>query len=161
MVQRQKELEQKGLEKYWKDLNKGGIGLREGLEVATATEPPQLRRPLSNDAEKESKSGPVPNKDSIPLHMEKMKQLGFFNGVFEIDLGDSAWDWDEFTVEDMCELIKVRAEEEKKYTEHNIDENKAVNTAYVVKISYRRTDHPSNHSSDGRTYPHIESLRHN
>ena len=69
-----------------------------------------MRRSLSNDAEKGSKSGPVPNKDSIPLHLEKMKQLGFFNGVFEIDLGDSAWDWDEFTVEDMCQLIKVRAE---------------------------------------------------
>ena len=70
-----------------------------------------MRRSLSNDAEKGCKSGPVPNKDSIPLHLEKMKQLGFFNGVFEIDLGDSAWDWDQFTVEDMCELIKVREEE--------------------------------------------------
>ena len=41
--------------------------------------------------------------------LEKMKKLGFFNGIFEIDLSDGAWDWDEFTVEDLCELMQVCA----------------------------------------------------
>ena len=56
-----------------------------------------------------TENGLLPDADSIPIDLLKMKELGFFNGIFEIDLADSAWDWDEFTVEDLCELMQVCA----------------------------------------------------
>ena len=62
---------------------------------------------LPYHADKGTEYGLLPDADSIPIDLEKMKDLGFFNGIFEIDLCDEAWDWDEFTVENLCELMKV------------------------------------------------------
>ena len=45
--------------------------------------------------------------DSIPIDLRKMKDLGFFNGIFEIDLNDDAWDWEAFPVDDLCAIIQV------------------------------------------------------
>ena len=49
----------------------------------------------------------IPNEDVIPLAMEKMKKLGFFNVVFEVDLGDSIWDFDAYPMEKFLKLMKV------------------------------------------------------
>ena len=50
----------------------------------------------------------IPNEVSIPLAMGKMKELGFFNVMFEIDLGDSVWNFDKYPMERFLKLMKVR-----------------------------------------------------
>ena len=37
-------------------------------------------------ADQGTKDGLLPDADSIPIDLRKMKDLGFFNGIFEIDL---------------------------------------------------------------------------
>ena len=45
--------------------------------------------------------------DSIPNDMKKVKDMGIFNIIWEFDLGDAVLDWDKFTIDDFCALMKV------------------------------------------------------
>ena len=51
----------------------------------------------------------VPDTDSIPVALKKMKDFKLRNPIFEIDLLDKNIDWEsKFTVESMCQLILKR-----------------------------------------------------
>ena len=39
--------------------------------------------------------------------MKKMKDLGLFNVMFEIDLGNSVWDFESYSIEKFIQLLKV------------------------------------------------------
>jgi hypothetical protein len=39
--------------------------------------------------------------DSVPIGLRKMKEVGLYNVIFELDLGDSTYDFEKFTV-DKC-----------------------------------------------------------
>ncbi|VDI59828.1 Hypothetical predicted protein [Mytilus galloprovincialis] len=48
----------------------------------------------------------VPDTERIPVGLRKMKEAGLYNVIFEIDLGDSTYDFDRFTTKEMCALLK-------------------------------------------------------
>ncbi|CAG2220393.1 unnamed protein product [Mytilus edulis] len=48
----------------------------------------------------------VPDTESVPVGLRKMKEAGLYNVIFEIDLGDSTYDFDRFTTKEMCALLK-------------------------------------------------------
>ena len=51
----------------------------------------------------------VPDKDTVPVGMKKMKAFGLRNPIIEIDLADDNVDWvEKFTVVDYCDLILER-----------------------------------------------------
>jgi Ca2+-binding EF-hand superfamily protein len=57
----------------------------------------------------ESIKNGVPDKDTVPVGMRKMKAFGLRNPIIEVDLADDNVDWmGKFTVEDYCELILNR-----------------------------------------------------
>ena len=41
----------------------------------------------------------------VPIGLKKLKQLGLRNVIFEIDMGDSTYDFKVFSVDDMCILL--------------------------------------------------------
>ena len=45
--------------------------------------------------------------DFIPNDLKKLKDMGIFNVIWEIDLGDAAHDWDHFSINDFCALMQV------------------------------------------------------
>ena len=45
--------------------------------------------------------------EPIPGIFLKMKDLGCFNVIWEIDLGDTILNWEVFTVDDFCALMQV------------------------------------------------------
>ena len=49
----------------------------------------------------------IPNKETLPVGMKKMKDLGLFNVMFEIDLGNSVWDFESYSIEKFIQLLKV------------------------------------------------------
>ena len=52
--------------------------------------------------------------------MKLMKELGFFNVIFEIDLGDTIWDFKKYPIEKFIHLLQVHEKEkEKKKKEKN------------------------------------------
>ncbi|KAH3808330.1 uncharacterized protein LOC127835645 [Dreissena polymorpha] len=48
----------------------------------------------------------VPDQTSIPVGLLKMKEAGLRNVIFEIDLGNSTYNFKKFTVKDMCRLVE-------------------------------------------------------
>ena len=55
------------------------------------------------------KQGAV-NKTTLPVGLTKMKEHGLRNPIIEIDLASKSINWDSFSVQDMCSLIKKRME---------------------------------------------------
>ena len=49
----------------------------------------------------------IPNEEALPIGMMNMRQLGFFYVMFEIDLGDSVWNFKEYSIEKFINLLKV------------------------------------------------------
>ena len=50
----------------------------------------------------------MPDVETLPVGLKKMKSLQLRNPIFEIDLGDSRIDWKKFTVEDVNDLLLKR-----------------------------------------------------
>ena len=52
----------------------------------------------------------IPDTETIPIGLLKMKEVGMYNVVFDIDHGDSVYDFDKFTIEQynaqMLSLVK-------------------------------------------------------
>ena len=46
--------------------------------------------------------------------MKLMKELGFFNVIFEIDLGDTIWDFKKYPIEKFIHLLQVHEKEKEK-----------------------------------------------
>ena len=44
--------------------------------------------------------------DSVPIGLRKMKEVGLYNVIFELDLGDSTYDFEKFTVDKCCLLLQ-------------------------------------------------------
>ena len=49
-----------------------------------------------------------PDTESIPVGLSKMKAFGLVNPIFEIDLANDSINWNGFTVQDMCQLLRRR-----------------------------------------------------
>ncbi|CAC5393052.1 unnamed protein product [Mytilus coruscus] len=58
------------------------------------------------DKENGINKGKVPDTESIPVGLRKMKEAGLYNVIFELDLGDSTYDFDRFRTEEICALLK-------------------------------------------------------
>ena len=56
----------------------------------------------------ESVKNGIPDTESVPVGLSKMKALGLVNPIIEIDLAMDAINWDVFTVQDMCQLLLER-----------------------------------------------------
>jgi len=52
-----------------------------------------------------SKDG-VPDTETVPIGLQKLKGTGIYNVIFEIDLGNSTYDFNKFSVDQMCALVK-------------------------------------------------------
>ena len=50
--------------------------------------------------------GKVPDTETVPVSLRKMKEIGLWNPIFEVDLGDSTYNFDKFTMDDMCALVE-------------------------------------------------------
>ncbi|XP_071806481.1 uncharacterized protein [Asterias amurensis] len=48
----------------------------------------------------------LPDKETVPVGMTKLKSLGLWNTILEVDLSDGVYDFTKFTMDDMCSLIK-------------------------------------------------------
>ena len=48
----------------------------------------------------------VPDTETIPVGLRKMKEVGLYNVILQIDLGDSTYDFNKFTVYKCCLLVK-------------------------------------------------------
>ena len=48
----------------------------------------------------------VPDTESVPIGISKLKDSGLWNAIFEIDLGDQVYDFNKFPVEKMCALLE-------------------------------------------------------
>ena len=48
----------------------------------------------------------IPDTEAVPLGLQKMKEGGLRNMIFEVDLSDSFYDFSKFTMDDMCALVK-------------------------------------------------------
>ena len=63
-----------------------------------------------------SKNGVYDTK-SIPIGLRKNKEWGLINNFFEFDLTDGNIEWGtKFTVDDMCQLLKLRIDQVRAYT---------------------------------------------
>ena len=51
-----------------------------------------------------------PDEESIPVGILKMKELGIFNVILEIDIGNAIWDFDSYPIERFLQLLKVRSQ---------------------------------------------------
>lgn len=47
----------------------------------------------------------VPDFENVPVGLRKMKELGLYNVIFEIDLGDATYDFSKFSTEEYCNLV--------------------------------------------------------
>ncbi|KAL9952348.1 hypothetical protein ACROYT_G039591 [Oculina patagonica] len=63
----------------------------------------------------ESVKDGIPDTKSTPVGLAKMKALGLVNPIIEIDLAIGSINWDVFTVQDMCQLLKERMEWSRKW----------------------------------------------
>lgn len=52
----------------------------------------------------------IPDTKSTPVGLAKMKALGLVNPIIEIDLAINSINWDIFTVQKMCQLLKEKME---------------------------------------------------
>ena len=50
--------------------------------------------------------GKIPDTESIPTGLNKMKKFGLYNVIFEADLSDIIYDFNKFSVDDMCKLLE-------------------------------------------------------
>lgn len=50
----------------------------------------------------------IPNVDFLPVALEKVQKYGIHNVIFEIDLGNTIWDFDSFSLENFMTLLKDR-----------------------------------------------------
>ena len=48
----------------------------------------------------------IPDNETVPVGLRKMKEAKLWNIIFEVDLGDSTYDFDKFSMDDMCALVK-------------------------------------------------------
>ena len=48
----------------------------------------------------------VPETEQVPIGIKKLQKVGLYNVIFEVDLGDSTYDFDKFPVSEMCVLLK-------------------------------------------------------
>jgi hypothetical protein len=48
----------------------------------------------------------VPDTETIPVGLRKMKEVGLYNVILEIDLGNSTYDFNKFTVDKCCLLLE-------------------------------------------------------
>ncbi|XP_064641872.1 uncharacterized protein LOC135496469 [Lineus longissimus] len=47
----------------------------------------------------------VPDTEAVPISVRKLKAVGMYNVIFEVDLGDATYDFGKFTMADMCALV--------------------------------------------------------
>ena len=48
----------------------------------------------------------IPDTEIVPVGIKKLQKVGLYNVIFEIDLGDSTYDFDKFSAEQYCNLIR-------------------------------------------------------
>jgi len=48
----------------------------------------------------------VPDTETVPIGLSKLKKFGLYNVIFEVDLGDFIYDFEKFPMSEMCKLIK-------------------------------------------------------
>ncbi|XP_071806455.1 uncharacterized protein [Asterias amurensis] len=48
----------------------------------------------------------LPDKETVPVGMRKIKSFGLWNTILEVDLSDEVYDFTKFSMDDMCSLIK-------------------------------------------------------
>ena len=48
----------------------------------------------------------IPNTEIVPVGLRKLKDVGLWNVILEVDLGDTTYNFLEFSVEKMAQLIK-------------------------------------------------------
>ena len=46
----------------------------------------------------------VPDKDTVPTGLSKLKELGLWNVILEVDFSDDTYDFSKFTMADLCNL---------------------------------------------------------
>ena len=63
----------------------------------------------------ESVKDGIPDTKSTPVGLVKMKALGLINPIIEIDLAINSINWDVFTVQDMCQLLRAKMEWSRKW----------------------------------------------
>ncbi|XP_071491076.1 uncharacterized protein [Diadema antillarum] len=47
----------------------------------------------------------IPDTTSVPIGIRKLQQAGLYSVIFEVDLGDSVYDFNKFSIRDMCALL--------------------------------------------------------
>ncbi|XP_071491060.1 uncharacterized protein [Diadema antillarum] len=47
----------------------------------------------------------VPDTTNVPLGIRKLQPAGLYNVIFEVDLGDSVYDFNRFSIDNMCALL--------------------------------------------------------
>ena len=45
--------------------------------------------------------GKVPDTETVPVSLRKMKEIGLWNPILEVDLGNSTYNFDKFSMDDM------------------------------------------------------------
>ena len=50
----------------------------------------------------------IPDVAAIPVGLKKMAMLGLVNPILEVDLASSSIEWERFTVQNMCHLLRER-----------------------------------------------------
>ncbi|XP_072177566.1 uncharacterized protein [Diadema setosum] len=53
----------------------------------------------------ESIKGKVPDFKNVPVGIRKLKPAGLYSVIFEVDLGDTVYDFTKFSIDDMCQLL--------------------------------------------------------
>ncbi|XP_071485516.1 uncharacterized protein [Diadema antillarum] len=53
----------------------------------------------------ESTKGKVPDFENVPVGIRKLKPAGLYSVIFEVDLGDTVYDFTKFSIDDMCQLL--------------------------------------------------------
>ena len=64
----------------------------------------------------------MPDTEKVPVGIRKLQEVGLYNVVFEIDLGDSVYDFSKFSIDEMCQLVLKLV----KYCHDNLNENAKV-----------------------------------
>ncbi|XP_038054925.1 uncharacterized protein LOC119727133 [Patiria miniata] len=47
----------------------------------------------------------VPDTENVPVGIRKLQPAGLYSVIFEVDLGDGVYDFDNFSIQDLCELL--------------------------------------------------------
>jgi len=54
----------------------------------------------------EGSKAKIPDTESVPVGILKLKKVGLYNVIFELDLSDGVYDFEKFSMDDMCALLK-------------------------------------------------------